>query len=65
MKRFDSGVRHAALTIPKTEASVVDQDADVIDILIQPRRYQYAADRLSRRLLFGQEKNQVVSLPTD
>ncbi len=34
----------------------VDQDGDVIDILIQPRRDQRAAERFSRRLLRGQWK---------
>jgi putative transposase len=34
----------------------VDQDGDVIDILIQPRRDQQAAERFFRRLLCGQGK---------
>ena len=34
----------------------VDQDGDVIDILVQPRRDQRAAERFSRRLLRGQGK---------
>lgn len=34
----------------------VDQDGDVIDILVQPRRDQRAAERLFRRLLHGQGK---------
>src|SRR3954451_17873547 len=34
----------------------VDQDGDVIDILIQPRRDQRAAERFYRRLLRGQGK---------
>jgi len=33
---------------------VVDQDGDVIDILVQPRRNQRAAERFFRRLLKGQ-----------
>ena len=32
----------------------VDQDGDVIDILVQPRRDQHAAERFFRRLLHGQ-----------
>jgi putative transposase len=32
----------------------VDQDGDVIDILVQPRRDQRAAERFFRRLLRGQ-----------
>ena len=32
----------------------VDQDGDVIDILVQPRRDRRAAERFSRRLLNGQ-----------
>jgi putative transposase len=32
----------------------VDQDGDVIDILVQPRRNQQAAERFFRRLLKGQ-----------
>jgi putative transposase len=43
----------------------VDQDGDVIDILVQPRRDQRAAERFFRRLLHGQEKNPSVSLPTN
>ena len=34
----------------------VDQDADFIDILLQPRRDQRAAERFLRRLLRGQGK---------
>ena len=34
----------------------VDQDGDVIDILVQPRRDQHAAERFFRRLLRGQSK---------
>ena len=34
----------------------VDQDGDVIDILVQPRRDQRAAERFFRRLLRGQGK---------
>src|SRR6266700_2496047 len=34
----------------------VDQDGDVIDILVQPRRDQRAAERFFRRLLCGQGK---------
>jgi putative transposase len=34
----------------------VDQDGDVIDILVQPRRDQRAAERFFRRLLLGQGK---------
>ena len=34
----------------------VDQDGDVIDILLQPRRDQRAAERFLRRLLRGQGK---------
>ncbi len=34
----------------------VDQDGDVIDILVQPRRDQRAAERFFRRLLRGQRK---------
>ena len=34
----------------------VDQDGDVIDILLQPRRDQRAAERFLRRLLRGQRK---------
>jgi len=34
----------------------VDQDGDVIDILVQPRRDQRAAERFFRRLLPGREK---------
>ena len=34
----------------------VDQDGDVIDILVQPRRDQRAAERFFRRLLKGQER---------
>jgi putative transposase len=34
----------------------VDQDGDVIDILVQPRRDQHAAERFFRRLLRGQGK---------
>ena len=34
----------------------VDQDGDVIDILVQPRRDQGAAERFFRRLLRGQGK---------
>src|SRR4051794_33709447 len=34
----------------------VDQDSDVIDILVQPRRDQRAAERFFRRLLRGQGK---------
>jgi putative transposase len=34
----------------------VDQDGDVIDILVQPRRDQRAAERFFRRLLSGQGK---------
>src|SRR5215468_4218720 len=34
----------------------VDQDSDVIDILLQPRRDQRAADRFLRRLVRGQGK---------
>jgi putative transposase len=34
----------------------VDQDGDVIDILVQPRRDQCAAERFFRRLLRGQGK---------
>jgi putative transposase len=33
----------------------VDQDGDVINILVQRRRNQRAAERFSRRLLKGQE----------
>lgn len=32
----------------------VDQDGDVLDILVQPRRNQQAAERFFRRLLKGQ-----------
>ena len=35
----------------------VDQDGDIIDILVQPRRDQCAAERFFRRLLKGQEAN--------
>ena len=34
----------------------MDQDGDVIDILVQPRRDQRAAERFFRRLLCSQEK---------
>jgi len=34
----------------------VDQDGDVIDILVQPRRDQRAAERFFRKLLKGQER---------
>ena len=34
----------------------VDQDGDVIDILLQPRRDQHAAERFLRRLVRGQGK---------
>jgi putative transposase len=34
----------------------VDQDGDVIDILLQPRRDQRAAERFFRKLLKGQER---------
>ena len=34
----------------------MDQDGDVIDILVQPRRDQRAAERFFRRLLRGQGK---------
>ncbi len=34
----------------------VDQDGDVIDILVQPRRDRRAAERFFRRLLRGQAK---------
>ena len=34
----------------------VDQDGDVIDILLQPRRDQRAAERFLRRLVRGQNK---------
>jgi putative transposase len=34
----------------------VDQDGDVIDILVQPRRDQPAAERFFRKLLKGQER---------
>lgn len=34
----------------------MDQDGDVIDILVQPRRDQRAAERFFRRRLHGQEK---------
>jgi putative transposase len=34
----------------------VDQDGDMIDILVQPRRDQHAAERFFRRLLRGQGK---------
>jgi putative transposase len=34
----------------------VDQDGDVIDILVQPRRDQHAAERFFRRLLCSQRK---------
>ncbi|MEO8051332.1 MAG: DDE-type integrase/transposase/recombinase, partial [Acidobacteriota bacterium] len=34
----------------------VDQDGDVIDILVQPRRDQRAAEKFFRRLLHGQGK---------
>ena len=34
----------------------VDQDGDVIDVLVQPRRDQRAAERFFRRLLRGQGK---------
>src|SRR5712692_10994970 len=34
----------------------VDQDGDVIDILLQPRRDQRAAERFFRKLLRGQKK---------
>jgi putative transposase len=34
----------------------VDQDGDVIDVLVQPRRDQRAAERFFRRLLHGQGK---------
>ena len=34
----------------------VDQDGDMIDILVQPRRDQRAAERFFRRLLHGQGK---------
>jgi len=33
----------------------VDQDGDVIDILLQPRRDQHAAERFFRKLLKGQQ----------
>jgi transposase-like protein len=33
---------------------VVDQDGDVIDILVQPRRDQRATERFFRRLMKGQ-----------
>ena len=36
--------------------SAVDQDGDVIDILVQPRRDQGAAERFFRRLLKGQAR---------
>jgi DDE domain len=35
----------------------VDQDSDVIDILVQPRRDQRAAERFFRKLLKDQEGN--------
>jgi len=35
----------------------VDQDGDVIDILLQSRRDQRAAERFLRRLLRGQGKS--------
>ena len=34
----------------------IDQDGDVIDILVQPRRDQLAAQRFFRKLLKGQER---------
>jgi putative transposase len=34
----------------------IDQDGDVIDILVQPRRDQRAAERFFRKLLKGQER---------
>ncbi len=34
----------------------VDQDSDLIDILVQPRRDQRAAERFLRKLLKGQER---------
>jgi len=34
----------------------VDQDGDVIDILVQPRRDQRASDQFFRKLLKGQER---------
>ena len=34
----------------------IDQDGDVIDILVQPRRDQLAAERFFRKLLKGQER---------
>src|SRR4051812_34462342 len=37
----------------------VDQDGDVIDILVQPRRDQGAAERFFRRLLRGQGKRTI------
>ena len=37
----------------------VDQDGDVIDILVQPRRDQRAAERFFRRLLHGQGKEPI------
>jgi putative transposase len=42
----------------------VDQDGDVIDILVQPRRDQRAAERFFRRLLRGQGRSRFGSLPT-
>jgi putative transposase len=35
----------------------IDQDGDVIDILVQPRRDQLATERFFRKLLKGQERN--------
>src|SRR5947207_1141774 len=43
----------------------VDQDGDVIDNLVQPRRDQRAAERFFRRRLCGQETNRFVSLLTN
>ena len=42
----------------------VDQDGDVIDILVQSRRDQHAAERFFQRLLRGEGKNRFESSPT-
>ncbi len=43
----------------------VDQDGDVIDILVQPRRNRRAAERFFRKLLKGQEWNPTGLLRTN
>jgi len=43
----------------------VDQDGDVIDILVQPRRDQRAAERFLDDCCAARERNHFVSLPTN